>query len=492
MKAKNINLIKIFITVFVVVLVMPLGIWVARAFVGPTDPPPGGSGILNTNGSNLIIGSSTVPSDTKFTITTPLFGGENYLFKITDGRFGASLPTSYNTFVAIRNSTATPPFGDRVGISIGSLLHPDDVTDLTGFYDSGIDQDTPRIYVRGRLLANTIRAQNIYASGTIVANGASITINAGNVSAGTFGSLTGNGNYYFPGKLGVNATSTPLTHPLTILQGGATGFDLIDFKSSTGTSQFSVKMANGDLIFNNGAIPSKYNLILKNNGAIGIGVLNPSQLASFEVGLNSFFTGSLSVGSAGLPDVTFYTSATTTLAAVKGNVGIGQSNPTYKLDVSGTSRFTATSTHQNDIRLSQSGTAIVFPDGTRQTTAANPGSGSQNYISKWAAGGATLTNSVIYDDGTNVGVGVASPGAKLDIAPASGVSATLLRSSSGLSGGLYLYSVVANAPSSGATSCTNAIGVTAICLYGLNSAGGNVGCGASGSAGIRFLCLAKW
>jgi hypothetical protein len=43
------------------------------------------------------------------------------------------------------------------------------------------------------------------------------------------------------------------------------------------------------------------------------------------------------------------------------------------------------------------------------------GSGTANYLSKWSSGTA-LGNSVIYDDGTNVGVGTASPGAKLEVA----------------------------------------------------------------------------
>jgi len=42
------------------------------------------------------------------------------------------------------------------------------------------------------------------------------------------------------------------------------------------------------------------------------------------------------------------------------------------------------------------------------------GSGTANYISKWATG-STLGDSVIYDNGTNVGIGTSSPGAKLDV-----------------------------------------------------------------------------
>ncbi|HON22097.1 MAG TPA: prepilin-type N-terminal cleavage/methylation domain-containing protein, partial [Candidatus Paceibacterota bacterium] len=42
------------------------------------------------------------------------------------------------------------------------------------------------------------------------------------------------------------------------------------------------------------------------------------------------------------------------------------------------------------------------------------GSGTQNYIAKWATSG-SLTNSQIYDSGTNVGIGTTSPAALLDV-----------------------------------------------------------------------------
>jgi len=43
------------------------------------------------------------------------------------------------------------------------------------------------------------------------------------------------------------------------------------------------------------------------------------------------------------------------------------------------------------------------------------GSGTTNYVSKWISTGA-LGNSLLFDDGSNVGIGTATPGAKLDVA----------------------------------------------------------------------------
>jgi len=54
------------------------------------------------------------------------------------------------------------------------------------------------------------------------------------------------------------------------------------------------------------------------------------------------------------------------------------------------------------------------------------GSGTTNYVPKWTPDGATLGNSLIFDNGTNVGIGTTTPGAKLEVA---GTSARVSSSS---------------------------------------------------------------
>lgn len=44
------------------------------------------------------------------------------------------------------------------------------------------------------------------------------------------------------------------------------------------------------------------------------------------------------------------------------------------------------------------------------------GSGTLNYLPKWTPNGNTLGNSLIFDNGSNVGIGTATPGAKLEVA----------------------------------------------------------------------------
>ena len=52
---------------------------------------------------------------------------------------------------------------------------------------------------------------------------------------------------------------------------------------------------------------------------------------------------------------------------------------------------------------------------TTPTTGTVTGTGTQNYVTKWSAGGAGIENSTIFDNGTNVGIGTTSPLAKTQI-----------------------------------------------------------------------------
>jgi hypothetical protein len=94
-----------------------------------------------------------------------------------------------------------------------------------------------------------------------------------------------------------------------------------------------------------------------------------------------------------------------------GNIGIGNSAPNSTLDVSG------------DINISLSGSALYFPDGTSQTTAATTsgnvssvaGVGATTNLSYWI-NSTSLGSSAIYDDGSgDIGIGTESPADKLHV-----------------------------------------------------------------------------
>lgn len=88
--------------------------------------------------------------------------------------------------------------------------------------------------------------------------------------------------------------------------------------------------------------------------------------------------------------------ASPAITASGGNIGINDSTPSYRLDVNGDINFTGT--------LRQNGAAFSSGIG---------GSGTANYLSKWTSA-TGLGNASIFDNG-NIGIGNASPGAKLDV-----------------------------------------------------------------------------
>ena len=52
---------------------------------------------------------------------------------------------------------------------------------------------------------------------------------------------------------------------------------------------------------------------------------------------------------------------------------------------------------------------------TTPTTGTVTGTGTENYVTKWSAGGTGIQNSTIFDNGTNVGIGTTSPSAPLEV-----------------------------------------------------------------------------
>jgi hypothetical protein len=90
-----------------------------------------------------------------------------------------------------------------------------------------------------------------------------------------------------------------------------------------------------------------------------------------------------------------------------GDVGIGTTNPAYRLDVNGA------------IRSSTGG--FVFPDGSVQLTAVGAGGG------YWAANGTAIYNL----NAGNVGIGISNPFAKLDVRTTSNANAYIMGGTSG-------------------------------------------------------------
>lgn len=185
------------------------------------------------------------------------------------------------------------------------------------------------------------------------------------------------------------------------------------------------------------------------NGRVGIGTTSPSTTLDVSGTTNStyFTTGGAEiygdafsglnlrcpsgiandfslVGSAGIGPNIMTVPAASTNVIFYGNVGINNTNPSERLDVSGNIKLseTAATSDTDKFVVLDSGVlkyrtgSQVLSDIGAQSALTNPvtGTGIANYLPKFT-GSTSLGNSLVYDDGINVGINNTSPGSTLDV-----------------------------------------------------------------------------
>lgn len=224
-----------------------------------------------------------------------------------------------------------------------------------------------------------------------------------------------------------------ISNPDAIVAKGSSGAGLNDARSvyvqgnyayvaSVNNSQLCVfDISNPDAIqlagsISGGALDNPISVAVKNNYAFVTSYTN-NRLNVYEL-FNSTRSPVIAANGELTFEPTAWISNDNGAYRVAGNVGIGTVTPQQKLDVTGTTRTTnfqmtngaaAGRFLQSDASGNASWATLPAPTETDPKV----GSLTTNYLPKW--NGTTLANGQLFDDGTNVGIGNATPQHKLSL-----------------------------------------------------------------------------
>lgn len=244
-------------------------------------------------------------------------------------------------------------------------------------------------------------------------NGQTVAIDARTDTATRHTYFNGGGNVGIgttspAGKLEVNGGTGVATSGGTLIvrQDGDTSNDGIALTSSNSISHRMFKNAGGTFLMGPSTNSEAFALDL--NGNVGIGTASPG--AKLEILSGSGKQLRLSTGA-----TTYWELGRSTstghfeITEDSGDTYFLIDKDTGQLQLNEYGAGTFTGTVAKNLAVDSSGNVIETDSGVVD------GSGTTNYVSKWFDSN-TLTDSVIYDNGTNVGIGTASPSDKLHVA----------------------------------------------------------------------------
>jgi hypothetical protein len=173
-----------------------------------------------------------------------------------------------------------------------------------------------------------------------------------------------------------------------------------------------------------------------------------------------------------IANIIFGTNTNWSVWSPAGNIGIGTVAPGAKLEVAGQVKITGGAPWLGKVLTSDATGLATWMDTVSGSTAAGIVSGgwTQDYLSKFWPWGIGIYPSQLFDNGTNVGIGTISPGAKLEVAGqvkitggSPGVNKVLASDATGLATWVSLSSVSgvwSLLGNSGTTAGANFVGTT--------------------------------
>jgi hypothetical protein len=335
---------------------------------------------------------------------------------------------------------------NQMGAIVGDVLKWDgttwapDIDNVSGG-GGGIGGSGTANYVAKFTGAAAIGNSNIFDNGTNVGIGdasplATLTVGNGDKLqiAGSDGDITFNDDQGSITFANADAVNAPMIHLFT---SGTTNSDRMVFAHSPAFTNWGLQYQDGTDRFNFLSGGTNVMTVDLSQLRVGIGVASPTAkldvAGTFKLAdgtqaagrvLTSDASGNASwqapaaggVGGSGTANyLSKFTSGTdignSVVYETAGNIGIGTTTPGAKLEVNGQVKITGGAPGAGKVLTSDaSGLA------TWQTPAAGGvgGSGTANYLPLWTAG-TTLGNSVVYQSGSNIGIGDITPAATFTV-----------------------------------------------------------------------------
>ncbi len=332
------------------------------------------------------------------------------IYSSTEGQFGNTIVKN-NSGVATfgSNSTAT-----TIKINLDASASRNDLVIKGSTGNVGIGTANPlfKLHVNGdiyqdvgySIYSNANRGWyrgNYTTTGSGVSNGKIVTLNPAH-------GQTASSNYHYIFELTTIGTST---------DSGATYIGVY----SANTSAWSLRAVS----LSGGSSNHPQLSVSGNNFTV---YTNHSSNYTVVVSVTSVYNGDADSTAHSLGANYQWQRAVNDLYYNDGFVGIGTGTPSQKLHVQGNLRVTgAYYASDNNAGSSNQVLTSTGSGGTDWKSISDisdtvTGSGTTNYVTKWSNGAnSDLTNSLIYDNGTNVGISTATPSAKLHVHSTTGI-----------------------------------------------------------------------